>query len=101
MTKPNYEFPYISRRQKIDLILCKLFLILLILAFQALMVHGSDLSLSESLNFTSGIMLAICCYINLMTVRVEVRELFEKPLQWKGQEFFWIGVGMSVASYFV
>jgi len=101
MTKPNYEFPYISRRQKIDLILCKLFLILFMLGTQALMVHGSELTLSNSLMTTSGIMLAICCYINLMMVRVEVKELFEKPLQWKGQEFFWIGSVMFATSSFV
>ena len=100
MTKSNYEFQHVSKRQKIDLILYKLFLIVLILAFQALIVNGSELAMSESLTFTSGIMLAICCYINLMTVKVEVPELFEKPIEWKGQEFFWIDMVLFVASYF-
>jgi len=101
MTKSTYEFQLVSTRQKVNLILCKLALILVILSCLGILIHDTEFNPQNDLMFSSGIMQAIFAYINLMTVKVEVSELFEPPIQWKGYEFFWIGIVMFVASYFV
>ena len=101
MANSSYELQLISTRQKVNLILCKLTLILVILGCLGILLHDTEFNPQNDLMFSSGIMLAIFAYINLMTVRVEVQELFEPPIKWKGYEFFWIGMVMFVTSFLV
>jgi hypothetical protein len=101
MTSSNYEFQYVSKRQRLNLVLCKLFVIFWILAFLALMIFKSIPDTQNDLLFASGIMNAIFAYINLMRVKVEVQEIFEPPVKWHAMEFFWLGLIFCVTSFLV
>jgi|TARA_Y100000310_G_C20671113_1_gene810345 hypothetical protein len=101
MGKATYEFHYVSPKQKVQLILCKAFLVALILAFSCALVFLRRVDDGQDLVYVSGILQAVFCYINLMTVRAEVQELFEPPVHFKGREFFWLAIVTFVASFFV
>ena len=101
MGKATYEFPYVSSRNKVHLMLCKALVISLMLMFLATLVKLDKEDFGENLMFVSGVLNMCFVYINLMTVRVEVQELFEPPVQWKAWEFFWLGSSCFVVSFFV
>ena len=101
MSKPDYEFNYVSTKQKARLILWKALVILFMLILLAMLIFSDEKDLGYKLLKTSGILQAVFCYINLMTVRVEVQELFEPPVHFKGAEFFWLAMIALVASFFV
>jgi hypothetical protein len=67
----------------------------------AMLIFVDDKDLGYKLSKTSGILQSVFCYINLMTVRIEVHELFEPPFHYKGAEFFWLAMIALVASFFL
>jgi len=101
MRQITYEFPYVSSKQKMQLILCKAFVIILMLMFLTMLVVLDDQEYGQNLLYVSGVMNACFAYFNLMTVRVEVQELFEPPVQFKAYELFWLGVFFFVVSFFI
>lgn len=101
MSKATYEFHYVSRKQKVQLILWKAAVILFMLSFLATLVYTDDNTLGRKLSDAAAVLQAVFCYINLMRVQVEVQELFQPPVQWKAYEFFWLGTITFVISFFV
>jgi|TARA_B100001971_G_C17865515_1_gene370499 hypothetical protein len=88
MGKATYEFRYVSTKQKVQLVLCKAFVIMLMLMFLTMLAVKGKPDYGQDLVFISGVMNCCFAYINLMRVRVEVPELFEHPVQFTGAEFF-------------
>ena len=101
MSKTNYEFPYVSWRHKVQLILCKTLVIMLMLMFLATLVTLDRLDYSQNLLYVSGVLNMCFVYVNLSMVRVEVQELFDHPMRFKATEFFWLGLSFFVVSFFV
>ena len=101
MSKASYEFRYVSRKQKVQLILWKAAVLLFMLSFLATLVFIDDNTLGRKLSDSAAVLQSMFCYINLMRVQVEVQELFEPPVQWKAYEFFWLGTITFVISFFI
>lgn len=101
MEKATYEFRYVSSKHKVQLILWKGSVIIFMLALLGMMVFTDEQDIGQNLSRTSGVLQGVFCYINLMRVQAEVKELFEPPVQFKGSEFFWLAMVTLVASFLV
>jgi hypothetical protein len=97
MGKRNFEFGFMTRRERIKLELIKT----MSLAFVAwclwsLVFH--DLSVSSRLTYASGSLAFSVFYLNMLRVKSEVIELFEPPYNFKGLGMIWLGFVFSLMS---
>ncbi|HJP50219.1 MAG TPA: hypothetical protein QF611_04240 [Pseudomonadales bacterium] len=101
MPKDSYEFGFMSRKEKIKIILCKIFLAILIIHSFYRLVDGTTATLSSDFIQVSAILCAVFGYINLLKVNSELMELFEPPYFNVGYEFIIAGMVTNIVSFFV
>lgn len=101
MPNATYEFRYVSSKHKVQLILCKAFVMSFMLMCLASLIALDQPDYGEKLLYVSGVMNMCFAYTNLVRVKVEVQELFEFPFHYKAYEFFWLGLVFFVVSFFV
>ncbi|HAK53312.1 MAG TPA: hypothetical protein DCM54_15630 [Gammaproteobacteria bacterium] len=95
----NYEFGYMSKREKLKLLLLK-FLSLCWVTWTAFTtIYGDRLSLQ--FYGASGVMCGAYFYMNLFFIKSEVMELFELPYPVKGQILAYLaGIFLLIGIYY-
>ena len=92
----NYEFGYQSKKQKAILLAARL----VILAFMADSFYSLgwlDVSLEEKLKSIAGASLMVWMYLNISSVKIEIKELFVPPFDInRGLEFMFLALSIYV-----
>ncbi|HIG42963.1 MAG: hypothetical protein ABGY96_30285 [bacterium] len=101
MPDNSYEFSYMSAREKKKVLVSKCILALLMLLAFYWLIAGEANTLSSELVFIGGILAAIFGYINILTVKSELVELFEPPYTYRAGEFAITAIILNVISWFV
>jgi hypothetical protein len=98
MSKSKYEFRYVAPQQRIYLGLIRAFLLAMVFFSQASFSTLEGLALANKLFSVSGFFGVLYFYVNLLQVKVEVRELFDPFMQRQGQELVWISFSLFISS---
>ena len=100
MSKDSYEFAYMSDRERQKLVITKtLVFISVIYSLWQLVVSDGTPPHSDYFN-AAWILGAVFVYINLMTVRSELIEIFEPPVEFRGKEFAWASSAIFCAGLY-
>lgn len=87
MSKDSYEFSYMSDREKRKLITAKAIVFLSVIYSLWQLIDSDDKPIHSAYLSAAWVLSAVFVYINLMTVRSELIELFEHPVEFHAKEF--------------
>ena len=82
-TSAEYEFGYISRKERVKLAVAK-FSCLVLATYALYSIIFLQLDTSSKLHQAAGVLAALGFYINLFRVKSEVVEIFEPPYHFHG-----------------
>jgi len=101
MSKDSYEFSYMSEKEKRKLIIVKT-LVFISVIFSLWQLAVSDGTSPHSDYFSAAWILgAVFVYINLMTVRSELVEIFKHPVEFHGKEFVWASTALFCVGIYI
>ena len=98
MPQSKYEFRYVPPRQRIYLGLAKAVLLVLLFFSLDSSFSPNELTLAGRLHSAAVGFSLLYFYVNLLQVKVEVRELFDPFMQRQGQELVWISFSLFISS---